>query len=66
MVRARGWRALTRWPGSYLLVARSGSPLVVIGDLAGQHPVYYRTDGSGIWWATAASALAAWTGPRST
>ncbi|MFD0395367.1 hypothetical protein ACFQ3Z_37340 [Streptomyces nogalater] len=59
VVRAKGWRALTRWPGSYLVVARSGETLAVIGDLAGQHPVYYQTDAAGTWWATAASALAA-------
>ncbi|WP_282503685.1 albusnodin/ikarugamycin family macrolactam cyclase [Streptomyces rhizoryzae] len=59
VVRAKGWRALTRWPGSYLVVARSGETSAVIGDLAGQHPVYYRTDAAGTWWATAASALAA-------
>lgn len=58
-VRARKWRALTRWPGSYLVVARSGETLAVIGDLAGQHPVYCRTDAAGTWWSTAASALAA-------
>ncbi|MEU8968186.1 albusnodin/ikarugamycin family macrolactam cyclase [Streptomyces monashensis] len=59
VVRAKGWRALTRWPGSYLVIARSGGTLTVIGDLAGQHPVYYRTDVTGTWWSTAASALAA-------
>lgn len=59
VVRAKGWRALTRWPGSYLVVARGGETLAVIGNLAGQHPVYYRTDAAGTWWATAASALAA-------
>ncbi|MGA5497677.1 albusnodin/ikarugamycin family macrolactam cyclase [Streptomyces cinereoruber] len=59
LVRARDWRALTRWPGSYLVLARSGEDLAVIGDLAGQHPVYYRADAAGTWWATAASALAA-------
>ncbi|MFJ8345006.1 albusnodin/ikarugamycin family macrolactam cyclase [Streptomyces sp. NPDC094153] len=59
VVRAEGWRALTRWPGSYLVIARHGGTLAVIGDLAGQHPVYYRTDPAGTWWATAASALAA-------
>ncbi|WP_030888131.1 albusnodin/ikarugamycin family macrolactam cyclase [Streptomyces sp. NRRL S-1868] len=59
VVRARGWRALTRWPGSYLVLARSGETMAVIGDLAGQHPVYYRTDAAGTWWSTAASALAA-------
>ncbi|MEU2210775.1 albusnodin/ikarugamycin family macrolactam cyclase [Streptomyces hygroscopicus] len=58
VVRAKGWRALTRWPGSYLAVARSGETLAVIGDLAGQYSVYYRTDAAGTWWSTAASALA--------
>ncbi|MFC7791445.1 albusnodin/ikarugamycin family macrolactam cyclase [Streptomyces cinereoruber] len=59
LVRAERWRALTRWPGSHLLIAHSGRTTAVIGDLAGQHPVYYRTDATGTWWATAASALAA-------
>ncbi|MFI0155870.1 albusnodin/ikarugamycin family macrolactam cyclase [Streptomyces lydicus] len=58
-VRAKDWRALTRWPGSYLAIARSGEALAVIGDLAGQHPVYWRSDGAGTWWSTSASALAA-------
>ncbi|MBL1120279.1 albusnodin/ikarugamycin family macrolactam cyclase [Streptomyces sp. 110] len=58
-VRAQEWRALTRWPGSYLTIARSGATLAVIGDLAGQYPVYYRTEAAGTWWSTAASALAA-------
>ncbi|WP_274919420.1 albusnodin/ikarugamycin family macrolactam cyclase [Streptomyces sp. WZ-12] len=58
-VRARGWPALTGWPGSYLVVARSGETLAVVGDLAGQHPVYYREDAAGTWWSTTASALAA-------
>lgn len=58
-VRATRWRALTRWPGSYLTIARSGETLAVIGDLAGQHPVHWRNDAAGTWWATAASALAA-------
>ncbi|WP_258016569.1 albusnodin/ikarugamycin family macrolactam cyclase [Streptomyces sp. AJS327] len=58
VVRACGWRVLTRWPGSYLVIARSGGQVAVIGDLAGQFPVYYRTDGGGTWWSSAASALA--------
>lgn len=58
VVRAHNWRALTRWPGSYLAIARSGETLAVIGDLAGQHPVYWRTDSAGTWWSTSASALA--------
>lgn len=58
-VRARDWNALTRWPGSYVTIARSGESLAVIGDLAGQHPVYWRAEGAGIWWSTSAGALAA-------
>ncbi|GLF97801.1 albusnodin/ikarugamycin family macrolactam cyclase [Streptomyces yaizuensis] len=58
LVRAGKWRALTRWPGSYLTVARSGPTLAVIGDLTGQHPVYWRTDAAGTWWSTSACALA--------
>ncbi|GAA2350226.1 asparagine synthase-related protein [Streptomyces cuspidosporus] len=58
-VRARDWNALTRWPGSYLTIACSGESLAVIGDLAGQHPVYWRPEPTGTWWSTSASALAA-------
>ena len=58
-VESRDWRALTRWPGSYLTVARDGHALAVIGDLAGQHPVYWRSFGGGYWWSTSATALAA-------
>ncbi|BFO23101.1 hypothetical protein SHKM778_94890 (plasmid) [Streptomyces sp. KM77-8] len=58
-VRAGRWRELTRWPGSYLAVARNGPTLAVLGDLAGQHPVYWRSHGGTVWWATSALALAA-------
>ncbi|MER5973649.1 albusnodin/ikarugamycin family macrolactam cyclase [Streptomyces sp. NPDC002055] len=58
-VRSGDWRALTTWPGSYLVVARCGETLAVIGDLSGQHPVYWRTEHSGVWWSTSATALAA-------
>ncbi len=58
-VRAGRWRELTRWPGSYLVIARSGATLAVIGDLAGQNPVYWRSHGGTLWWATSALALAA-------
>ncbi|OKI41662.1 hypothetical protein A6A29_37670 [Streptomyces sp. TSRI0281] len=58
-VRAGRWRELTRWPGSYLAVARSGATLAVVGDLAGQHPVYWRSHGGAVWWATSMLALAA-------
>ncbi|GAA2433878.1 lasso peptide isopeptide bond-forming cyclase [Streptomyces pulveraceus] len=58
-VGAKDWRALTRWPGSYLALARCGEALAVIGDLAAQHPVYWRTEAAGTRWSTSASALAA-------
>ncbi|MGW7691670.1 albusnodin/ikarugamycin family macrolactam cyclase [Streptomyces asiaticus] len=58
-VRARNWAALTRWPGSYLTIARSGESLAVFGDLACQHSVYWRSEGTGTWWSTSAGALAA-------
>ncbi|KNB51911.1 hypothetical protein AC230_16585 [Streptomyces caatingaensis] len=57
-MRDRRWRALTEWPGSYLVVARSGPVLAVIGDLSGQHPVFYRRETAGTRWATSATALA--------
>ncbi|WP_371097171.1 albusnodin/ikarugamycin family macrolactam cyclase [Streptomyces sanglieri] len=58
-VRVKDWRALTCWPGSYLTIARSGEVLALIGDLAGQHPVFWRSEGARTWWSTSASALAA-------
>ncbi|WP_116209569.1 albusnodin/ikarugamycin family macrolactam cyclase [Streptomyces olivoreticuli] len=58
LVRGRRWRELTRWPGSYLVIARSGPVLAVTGDLSGQHPVFYRREAAGTWWATSATALA--------
>ncbi|MCE7081427.1 albusnodin/ikarugamycin family macrolactam cyclase [Streptomyces sp. ST2-7A] len=58
-VRSGRWRELTDWPGSYLVIAEHGPLTVVIGDLSGQHPVYWRQSGGGVWWASAASALAA-------
>ncbi|MGW1195079.1 albusnodin/ikarugamycin family macrolactam cyclase [Streptomyces sp. NPDC002536] len=58
LVRHRRWRELTRWPGSYLVAARSGSVFAVIGDLSGQHPVFYRREPTGTVWATSATALA--------
>ncbi|MER6914800.1 albusnodin/ikarugamycin family macrolactam cyclase [Streptomyces sp. NPDC000594] len=58
-VREHRWHALTRWPGSYLTVAARGSLTAVVGDLSGQHPVYWRTLADGVWWSTAATPLAA-------
>ncbi|MFF7024601.1 hypothetical protein ACFY97_26785 [Streptomyces klenkii] len=33
--------------------------MAAIGDLAGQHPVYRRTEGAGTWWSTSAAVVAA-------
>ncbi|UCM90418.1 albusnodin/ikarugamycin family macrolactam cyclase [Streptomyces marincola] len=63
-VRAGRWRALTRWPGSYLAIATRGQVTAVIGDLAGQHSVYWRPFDAGVWWATAAMPLAGLDGAR--
>ncbi|WP_146057636.1 asparagine synthase-related protein [Streptomyces sp. SM12] len=58
-VRAGRWRELTRWAGSYLVVARRAGVVVVIGDLADQVPVFWRLADGGVWWATSARPLAA-------
>lgn len=57
-VRAGQWRDLTGWPGSYLAIARTQTALAVIGDLAGQQPVFWRPHRGAVWWATSALALA--------
>ncbi|MFE3124495.1 albusnodin/ikarugamycin family macrolactam cyclase [Streptomyces hydrogenans] len=57
-VVAGRWAELTRWPGSYTVVARHGESTVVIGDLSGQHPVFFRPEAGGTWWSTAAVPLA--------
>ncbi|MET9296196.1 albusnodin/ikarugamycin family macrolactam cyclase [Streptomyces sp. NPDC003077] len=58
-VRAGRWHALTEWPGSYLMLAAHGPLTVVLGDLTGQHPLFWRACGEGVWWASAAVPLAA-------
>lgn len=58
-VRAKRWRELTTWPGSSLTIARTGTTWAVIGDLATQHPVYWRMLEGRAWWGTSAIALAA-------
>nr|WP_245533452.1 albusnodin/ikarugamycin family macrolactam cyclase [Actinoalloteichus spitiensis] len=57
-VTNQDWPSLTKWPGSYLVVARTGATLAVIGDLSTQHPVYWCSAESGLWWSTSAIALA--------
>ncbi|EPH45343.1 asparagine synthase-related protein [Streptomyces aurantiacus] len=56
-VRAGRWTELTRWPGSYWVVADNGQYRFVCGDLAGIRAVYYTLRSKGTAWATAASRL---------
>lgn len=51
-VRAGRWTELTRWPGSYWVVADNGRHRFVCGDLAGIRAVYYTLRGEGTAWAT--------------
>ena len=51
-----------RLPGSYLTLLRTESGLRVAGDRSGVVPVYWLPHEGGIWWSTAATALAALTG----
>ncbi|CAM3518636.1 asparagine synthase-related protein [Streptomyces albus] len=57
-VRAGHWGELTRWPGSYWVVASDGRQRFVCGDLAGIRAVYYTLRGDeGAAWATEARLL---------
>ncbi|MFF4407781.1 asparagine synthase-related protein [Streptomyces sp. NPDC001262] len=57
-VRAGRWVELTRWPGSYWMVASDGRQRFVCGDLAGIRAVYYTLRGDdGAAWATEARLL---------
>ncbi|MFJ8435043.1 asparagine synthase-related protein [Kitasatospora sp. NPDC094019] len=52
-------RHLTRWPGSYTVVLRSGTrSTVLLTDLAGARPVFHTPWGDGTAYATAALPLA--------
>lgn len=44
-IRADDFTALTRWRGSYLAIVQTRAKVVVLGDLAGQYPLYYHHDG---------------------
>ncbi|NGO70009.1 albusnodin/ikarugamycin family macrolactam cyclase [Streptomyces boncukensis] len=58
-VRARDWTALTRWPGSYWVLADDGDTTAVLTDLAATRPVYYMPGfDDGCTWSTSALALA--------
>lgn len=57
-VRAGQWGELTRWPGSYWVVAENGRQRFVCGDLAGIRAVYCTLcGGEGVAWATEARLL---------
>ncbi|GAA2133984.1 asparagine synthase-related protein [Streptomyces synnematoformans] len=57
-VRAGRLVELTRWPGSYWVVASEGRQRFVCGDLAGTRAVYYTLRGEeGVAWATEARLL---------
>ncbi|MCM2430459.1 albusnodin/ikarugamycin family macrolactam cyclase [Streptomyces sp. RKAG337] len=40
-VESDRWEALTRWPGSYLVIVARDDELLAFTDLAGQFPLYY-------------------------
>jgi asparagine synthase (glutamine-hydrolysing) len=59
-VRAEQWAELTRWPGSYWVVAQHGHTTAVITDVAGTRPVYVSaTSEEATCWSLSARALAA-------
>ncbi|MFD7644063.1 asparagine synthase-related protein [Kitasatospora sp. NPDC059795] len=61
LAAARGGalRHLTRWPGSYTVVLRTGTrSTVLLTDLAGVQPVFHTPFAGGTAWATAALPLA--------
>ncbi|GAA0906353.1 MULTISPECIES: asparagine synthase-related protein [Streptomyces violaceusniger group] len=51
-VRAGRWGELSRWAGSYWVVADDGRQRFVCGDLAGIRAVYYARGEEGTQWAT--------------
>ncbi|GAA3845903.1 lasso peptide isopeptide bond-forming cyclase [Saccharothrix violaceirubra] len=51
--------AVTRWPGSYLVVLRDADRTVVVGDLPGMFPVHWTTQAATTWWSTSALLLVA-------
>ncbi|MEU2855510.1 asparagine synthase-related protein [Streptomyces syringium] len=56
-VRAGRWVELTRWLGSYWVVADNGRQRFVCGDLAGLRAVYHTLRGKETAWASEASLL---------
>ncbi|MDS1269066.1 albusnodin/ikarugamycin family macrolactam cyclase [Lipingzhangella sp. LS1_29] len=61
-VRAEDWRALTRWPGSYWVIARRGPWTAILTDLCGSRSVYYTRHRGQVRWATRTRPLAELTG----
>ncbi|MEU7488080.1 albusnodin/ikarugamycin family macrolactam cyclase [Streptomyces sp. NPDC042319] len=57
-VRSGQWSALTRWPGSYWVVADDGYLTAVLTDVAGTRPVYFVQARGHTQWSTSARALA--------
>ncbi|MFI9102203.1 albusnodin/ikarugamycin family macrolactam cyclase [Streptomyces fildesensis] len=41
VVESDRWEAVTRWPGSYLVIVARDDELLAFSDLAGQFPLYY-------------------------
>ncbi|WP_157529100.1 asparagine synthase-related protein [Nocardia sp. NRRL S-836] len=58
-IRTGELTALTRWPGSYLVLVRTRDELVAFSDLAGQHPLYFHHDGTRLVFGTGLLATAA-------
>ncbi|WBB58656.1 asparagine synthase-related protein [Streptomyces sp. WMMC500] len=58
-VRAGRWAELSRWPGSYWVLAACGRQRFVCGDLAGIRTLYYTPHREGTAWATAPGLLPA-------
>lgn len=56
-VREGRWDELTRWPGSYWVVAHDGRRHFVCGDLAGIRAIYYTPHEEGTAWATEPALL---------
>lgn len=61
---AGDWEALTRWPGSYWVLADDGAGCrFVAGDLSGYRSVFYAADADGqVCWSASAAVLARWLG----
>lgn len=60
-VRREAWRSLTRWPGSYWVIAQHRDRTVVVSDLSGARPVFRAGLRGETVWATEAKPLAALT-----